>query len=223
MKTGICGSSGRQPASGLTPRSFCSAIIAVLKPCLSAPYCLRSFWISGWISCIARWDFTCFTNSRNSSTRMVMTRKMIDNAQLRPPAGSRKVLNRECQVFITQEIAVYSQSSNASLLLRRPTRGRRGGTVATTDVVGRRCRGSQRVRCRCARRVSGLCGSGPRRDEVDPARVPRRALGEPAQGQPAATAGTVHLEGLDGVGAAAGHEPAPRRERRADGALVEPD
>ena len=106
MKTGICGRIGRQPASGLTPRSFCSAMIAWLKPCRSLPYCLRSFWISGWISCIARCDFTCLMNSGNSSSRTVTTRKTIDSAQVMPPAGSRKVENRACHCFITQAMAV---------------------------------------------------------------------------------------------------------------------
>jgi hypothetical protein len=73
---------------------------------LSAPYCLRSFWISGWISCIARWDFTCLTKSRNSSRRMVTTRKTIDSAQVMPLAGSRNVENSVCHCFITQAMAV---------------------------------------------------------------------------------------------------------------------
>src|SRR3954468_427405 len=139
-KTGICGTTGRQPDSGLTPRSFCSAIIAWLMPCRSLPYCLRSLVISGWSSCMARCDLTCLTNSGKSSSRTVTTRKMIDSAQVIPQDGSRNVENRACHCFITNEIAVYSQSSNGGLLVRGPAPERRGGEwlggqVGTTGGV----------------------------------------------------------------------------------------
>ena len=164
MKTGICGRIGRQPASGLTPRSFCSAIIAWLMPWRSLPYCLRSLAISGCSSCIARCDLTCLTNSGKSSRRMVTTRNMIDSAHVMPQAGSRNVEKTVCHHSITVEIAVYSQSSNGGLLLRGPGRGRRGGS-------------------------GGRAASGW--DEIDPAGVPGGALQEPAERQPAAPARAV--------------------------------
>src|SRR5215213_5528365 len=221
-KTGICGRIGRQPASGLTPRSFWSAIIAWLMPWRSLPYCLRSLAISGWSSCMARCDLTCLTNSGNRISRTVTTRNMIDSAQVMPQAGSRNVENTECHVFITQEIAVYSQSSNGGLLLRGPARGRRGGSFGSAVTAGLRCR---RRNCRRgARRVAALSGS--RSDatlghEVDAARVPGRALQQPAQRQPAPAAGAVPGDGLGGVGAAGRVEPAPRGQRRADRPRVE--
>src|SRR4051812_17038406 len=96
-------------------------------PCRSLPYCLRSLAISGWSSCMARCDLTCLTNSGKSSSRTVTTRKMIDSAQVIPQDGSRNVENRACHCFITNEIAVYSQSSNGGLLVRGPAPERRGG------------------------------------------------------------------------------------------------
>src|SRR3954447_9445301 len=230
MKTGICGTTGRQPASGLTPRSFCSAIIAWLMPCRSLPYCLRSLAISGWSSCMARCDLTCLTSSGKSSSRTVTTRKMIDSAQVIPQDGSRNVENRACHCFITNEIAVYSQSSNGGLLVRGPAPERRGGEwpggqVGTTGGVGRR----HRTCLPRARRVADPAGSGVglarhgTGNEIDPTRVPGRALQQPAKGQPAAAPRAVQRDRLGGVGAAAGIEAAPRRERRADGPRVEAD
>src|SRR3954447_1978172 len=204
MKTGIWGRIGRQPASGLTPRSFCRAIIAWLMPCRSLPYCLRSLAISGCSSCIARCDFTCLTKSGKRITRMVTTRKMIDKAQVMPPAGSRKVDQTACHHFITVAIAVYSQSSNGGLLLRGRARGRPGGVFGT------------------ARRVAGHRGSG-RGHEIDTAGVPGSALHQPAQRQPAPAGRAVPCDRLGGVGAARRVEPAPRRECRTDRRRVERD
>ena len=112
MKTGICGRIGRQPASGLTPRSFCSAIIAWLMPWRSLPYCLRSLAISGWSSCIARCDLTCLTNSGNRISRMVTTRKTIASAHAspaRPLSGAgfpRIIAHRACHASHRKEMAV---------------------------------------------------------------------------------------------------------------------
>ena len=59
--------------------------------------------------------------------------------------------------------------------------------------------------------------------EVDAARVPGRALDEPAQRQPAAARRAVPRDRLGGVGAAGRVEAAPRRQRGADGPRVEAD
>ena len=133
MKTGICGRIGRQPASGLTPRSFCSAIIAWLMPWRSLPYCLRSLAISGWSSCIARCDLTCLTNSGKRSSRMVTTRKTIASAQARPASRSRAAGHRRGSPqgvpgFITARDRGVQPVKQRRTPPARPARGRRGGS-----------------------------------------------------------------------------------------------
>src|SRR4051794_41785462 len=76
-------------------------------------------------------------NSRNSSRRIVTTRKAIDSAQVMPPDGSRKVENSACHCPSTHEMAVYSQSSNGGLLIR-PAEIRRGGSVGAGAGARRR-------------------------------------------------------------------------------------
>ena len=62
MNTGTCTSTGRQPASGLTPWSFCRRCISSACFCRSFAYFLRSLAISGWNSCILRMERTWLTN-----------------------------------------------------------------------------------------------------------------------------------------------------------------
>src|SRR3954454_18070773 len=225
MKTGICGRIGRQPASGLTPRSFCRAIIAWLMPCRSLPYCLRSLAISGCSSCMARCDLTCLTNSGKRISRMVTTRNMIDNAQVMPPAGSRKIDQTACHHFITVAIAVYSQSSNGGLLLSGRVRSRRGGCcgpwVTGARETGRAHRTARRV---APRRGSAGARSGvPLGHEVDATGMPRGALDQPADGQPEPLRGAVPGDRLGGVRAAGRIETAPGGQRGAHGPGVEAD
>src|SRR3954454_8191570 len=222
-KTGICGRIGTQPASGLTPRSFCRAIIAWLMPWRSLPYCLRSSAISGCSSCIARCDLICLTNSGNRMIRMVTTRLMIASAQARPlsplsTGGSpRTAFHNECHCAITQEMAVYSQSSNGGLLVS-PTEVRRGGWVGTAVVNGR-----DREHC-CARRVAAVCGSGMRvgiGDQVDTAGGPGSALDQAPQRQPGPARGAVPQHGLGRIGAAGRVEAEPRRQGGDDRPRIE--
>ena len=80
MKTGICRTRGRQPASGLAPCSFQSAIISWLSFSLSFLYLACSSFIFGCNTCIARWFLICLTNSGNSTSRIAIVRKTIDRA-----------------------------------------------------------------------------------------------------------------------------------------------
>ncbi len=88
MNTGACMRIGRQPPIGLKPSSFWSFIISWLRVCRSFLYFSRSAAILGCTSCILRWLCTCLMKKRNSSSRMVTTRKTIDRPQVRPLFGS---------------------------------------------------------------------------------------------------------------------------------------
>src|SRR4051794_41953661 len=108
-------------------------------------------------------------NSRNSSRRIVTTRKAIDSAQVMPPDGSRKLEKSACHCPSTHEMAVYSQSSNGGLLIR-PAEIRRGGSVGAGAGACWRpflARGGGREGPPRARRGAGGGGSagggGPRR------------------------------------------------------------
>ena len=63
MRIGICTSSGRQPASGLTPASRNSSPVFCWSICGLFLYFSWIFFIFGWMSCIAFIDLTCFTVS----------------------------------------------------------------------------------------------------------------------------------------------------------------
>ena len=223
-KTGICGRIGRQPASGLTPRSFCSAIIAWLMPCRSLPYCLRSFAISGWSSCIARCDFTCLTNSGKRISRMVTTRNMIDSAQVRPPAGSRKVENSGVPPLHHPGDRGVQPVKQRRTPPAGPARGRRGGSVGTAVAAARR----DERRCMCStsgsasrfRSVRRRRGSGTR---STPPGCQGAHLTSRRSASQLPRAGAVPLDRLGGVGAAGRVEPAPRRQRGADRPRVEAD
>ena len=86
MNTGSWTSTGRQPAMGLTPCSFCSRCISAACFCLSFAYFFRTFCSSGWNSCIFRIERTCVTNGLYRTARSVQMRKTTDSAQLMPPA-----------------------------------------------------------------------------------------------------------------------------------------
>ena len=99
MNTGSCTRTGRQPATGLTPCSFCSRCISAACFCLSLAYFLRSFAISGWNSCIFRIDRTCETNGLYRNARSVKTRNTTASAQAMPPPdplSPKRALNALC-------------------------------------------------------------------------------------------------------------------------------
>ena len=83
---------------------------------------------------MARCDLTCLTNRGNRISRMVTTRKTIASTQLSPArpdsaGGSPKSqFHSACHCSMTNEMAVYSQSSNGGLLVR-PAGILRGGSV----------------------------------------------------------------------------------------------
>ena len=83
-KIGIWISSGRQPASGLTPCSLNSGICSWLCFCRSSGYFFFSSAILGCSSCISRWLLICFMNSGNSSSRMQTVSRTIDRPQVHP-------------------------------------------------------------------------------------------------------------------------------------------
>src|SRR6266496_4105426 len=123
-------------------------------------------------------------NSRNNSTRAVMTRKTIDSVQLIPLSGSMPIASkRSCQRSSTHETATYRKSSTQLLLGRRPS----GPTL-------------------CQQR--GLRGDNGQGHGVVPTRVEGMTTKQPAHREPTATRGAVQLNRLLGVGAARGVEAA---------------
>ena len=83
-KTGIWTTIGRQPANGLVPASFQSAIISWLRRSLSFLYLVCSSFICGCSALIARWLLICLTNSGNSSSRIAIVSSTIDSAHAAP-------------------------------------------------------------------------------------------------------------------------------------------
>src|SRR3954453_10490076 len=105
-KTGIWTTIGRQPANGLVPASFQSAIISWLRRFLSFLYLACSSFIWGCSALIARWLLICLTNSGNSSRRIAMVSRTMDSAQAAPELAPKTGASPEWMWTISHAIAL---------------------------------------------------------------------------------------------------------------------
>ena len=116
-KIGICSSSGRQDAIGLTPSSLYSFIVSWPRRSRSWPYFSCRARCLGPSSCILREELICLTKSGISRVRISIVSRMIDSAQVTPAAGSRKRLKNEWKATSTPETAQYSGDM---MVLKKP-------------------------------------------------------------------------------------------------------
>ncbi len=149
-KNGDCSRIGRQEENGLVPDSRYSAIVSCVIACRDAGsllplYFSWIFFISGWISCILRDAWICWTNSGISRIRMTMTRPTMDSAQVQPEEAGIPILVRTvCQATMI-DATTYSSGcravknqSNIRVLAGQAARrgGRWSATRAAVTVVG---------------------------------------------------------------------------------------